>query len=201
MDLFVVFVTFLLLLIQFIGHVSSAGQLSDHFRSISSGLRSVRGGADELPQPDRKPTDAEKAILGIGSFHAFRSIDVEKLQNVAHSMTVTECLTAASVADDRGLSKIEASQRLIIYGENKLTEAPQKSIFGLIFEQFQDRLVQILLGVAILSGVLSLLEVSDAKEVSIDALVEPIVIVSILILNAIVGIWQTKSAEDSLVAL
>ena len=194
---FAVFIT-LLLLFHWTEQISSASQLSSHIRSCSSKWNGIRGGAE-----DGEAEADTKVVIGVGSFHddTINSIDIEKLLSVAHSMTITECLSVAGVSYNQGLSSTEALQRLTKYGKNSLTEAPSKSIFGLLFEQFQDRLVQILLGVAVLSGVLSIVEVSGSKEVSIDALVEPIVIVSILCLNAVVGIWQTKSAEDSLEAL
>jgi Ca2+-transporting ATPase len=73
----------------------------------------------------------------------------------------------------------------------------------LVLEQFEDRLVQILLGVALLSGVFSYLEVRQATgdEALWKSFVEPFVILAILILNAAVGVWQTSSAQDSLEAL
>lgn len=188
------FLISLLLLFHWTEQISSVSQLSSHSRSYSSKWSSVRGGSE---------AEADTTENGFGHLHdnTIHLIDIEKLQSVAYSMTIAECLSAASVSDNQGLSSTEALQRLTKYGNNKLTEAPTKSIFSLIFEQFQDRLVQILLGVAVLSGVLSILEVRGSKEVSMDALVEPFVIVSILCLNAVVGIWQTKSAEDSLEAL
>ena len=124
----------------------------------------------------------------------------EQLHSRAHSLTAKECLNILGTSDSFGLSTLDVSQRLQQYGENKLEDAPPKSILAMIIEQFQDRLVQILLGVAVLSGILSVFEV-ETKEMGIEALVEPIVILSILCLNAVVGIWQTKSAESSIEAL
>lgn len=66
---------------------------------------------------------------------------------------------------------------------------------SLLVEQFQDKLVQVLLAVAALSAVLA------AFENDLHAFAEPVVILSILILNALVGVWQTLSAEGSLDAL
>lgn len=62
-------------------------------------------------------------------------------------------------------------------------------------EQFEDRLVQILLAVAVVSSVLSMFEEDPS------AFVEPLVIVLILVVNALVGIWQGRSAEGALDAL
>lgn len=102
-----------------------------------------------------------------------------------------------------GLTTEEAQNRAKQYGKNKLDPPKGKSLLSLICEQFEDRLVQILLGVAVLSGIFSYLEVRQS--VGDDALwksfVEPFVILAILILNAAVGVWQTSSAQGSLDAL
>lgn len=113
----------------------------------------------------------------------------------AHWMTATECLDSLSVSEASGLSSEEASRRLRYYGENVLSEARAKSLLQLFVEQFQDRLVQILLSVATFSALIA------AVEKDYHAAIETSVILAILVLNAIVGIVQTKSAENSLEAL
>jgi len=69
--------------------------------------------------------------------------------------------------------------------------------------------VQILLAVAVLSALFSVAEVvqhqqQQTQEVATaiwKSFVEPGVILAILVLNAVVGVWQTRSASDSLAAL
>ena len=105
-----------------------------------------------------------------------------------------------------GLSNDEAERRLKQYGVNSLQKPRAKSLLILILEQFQDRLVQILLIVAIISAVFSVAEVASfSGDTSPHAIwksfVEPIVIVTILVLNAVVSVWQSRSASDSLAAL
>jgi P-type Ca2+ transporter type 2C len=110
----------------------------------------------------------------------------------------------------KGLTNMDASRRLQQYGPNSLQKPPGKSLFTLIIQQFEDRLVQILLAVAILSALFSIAEVttsslevgsSVAPEAIWKSFVEPLVIVAILIVNAAVGVWQSRSASDSLAAL
>jgi hypothetical protein len=69
------------------------------------------------------------------------------------------------------------------YGANVLSTPSGKSMFKLVAEQFEDGLVQILVGVALLSGVFSFMEFrgeGDAEGFLLKAFVEPIVISSIL---------------------
>ena len=113
----------------------------------------------------------------------------------AHCMTSAECLESLNSNVERGLSTQEVQSRQDVYGLNVLPLPPTKSIFKLILEQFQDKLVQVLLFVAMLSAALAVVE----KDV--HAIAEPFIIVLILTLNACVGIWQSKSATDSLEAL
>jgi len=98
-----------------------------------------------------------------------------------------------------GLSQDQVAARLAQYGPNALESSPGKSTWQLILEQFEDRLVQILLGVAILSGIFSYLELGDHPWY--QSFVEPMVILAILIMNAAVGVWQSQSAQGSLEAL
>ena len=106
-----------------------------------------------------------------------------------------------------------------------MVEAARPSLWKLIAEQFQDRLVQILVLVAVISAIFSVLEynqhsgsstasiteaasavaaaaaASSGENSLLQAFVEPLVIVAILVLNAAVGVWQSQSAQDSLQAL
>ncbi len=118
------------------------------------------------------------------------------------SMTVAELWELLESSPD-GLSTDDAQARIQQYGRNALQASKGKSIMTLVLEQFEDRLVQILLGVALLSGIFSYLEVRQATgdEALWKSFVEPFVILSILVLNAAVGVWQTSSAQDSLEAL
>jgi len=110
---------------------------------------------------------------------------------------------------EQGLSNSEVTKRQSQFGQNLLQTPPGKSLFRCILDQFDDRLVQILLFVAGLSGIFSYYEHYIDIDVTsqnqnmhwIKSFMEPIIILTILILNATVGVWQERSAEGSLDAL
>jgi len=118
------------------------------------------------------------------------------------SMSISELYEVLETTED-GLTSEQSEASLQKYGKNTLKDAPPKSILKLILEQFEDRLVQILLVVAALSGIFSYLEVRhDTGNTPLwKSFVEPLVITSILVINAAVGTWQTRSAQGSLKAL
>jgi Ca2+-transporting ATPase len=125
----------------------------------------------------------------------------------AGAIPLSSLLKQLQSSESSGLSTEQAASRLLQFGRNALTKAPRKSIWTLILEQFEDRLVQILLLVAVLSGVFSYMEHvqhSGGDEESssfLSAFVEPLVILTILFINAAIGVWQSQSASDSLAAL
>ena len=108
---------------------------------------------------------------------------------------------AADLANDqiKGLSSAKAAELLAQYGPNELAKEEGKSLMALILEQFDDMLVKILLAAAAVSFGLAMLE--EQKNDEISPYVEPAVILIILILNAIVGVWQESNAESALEAL
>ena len=60
-----------------------------------------------------------------------------------------------------GLSREERENRLFVYGPNELEQPPERSLISYIIEQFDDKLVRILLVVAVVSAFFGLLELKD----------------------------------------
>ncbi|MBM4134324.1 MAG: cation-translocating P-type ATPase [Nitrospira sp.] len=87
-----------------------------------------------------------------------------------------------------GLSEREAQGRVAVHGPNELPEAPPASPFTLFFAQFSSLIVWVLIGAAIVSGLLQ--EWLDAAA-----------ILAIVFLNALLGFVQEYKAERSLAAL
>ncbi|MBA0582626.1 hypothetical protein Gorai_024762 [Gossypium raimondii] len=119
----------------------------------------------------------------------------------AWARDVKQCEEKYQVNRELGLPSAEVEKRRQIYGLNELLKHEPTSIFQLLLEQFNDTLVRILLAAAIISFVLAWYDGEGRGEKEITAFVEPLVIFLILIVNAIVGIWQESSAEKALEAL
>ncbi|KAJ5709919.1 Sarcoplasmic/endoplasmic reticulum calcium ATPase 1 [Penicillium malachiteum] len=102
-----------------------------------------------------------------------------------------------NVSENAGLSQDAVLKSRQKHGPNALAEEPPTPLWELILEQFKDQLVLILLGSAAVSFVLALFEEGDDW----TAFVDPAVILTILILNAVVGVTQESSAEKAIAAL
>ena len=79
-------------------------------------------------------------------------------------------------------------------GENKLSEGKKESIFIKFLKQFNDFMILILIGAAIVSAVIAFV---DGTSDYLDS----IIILVIVVLNAIMGVAQEAKAEKSLEAL
>ncbi|MGE5138653.1 MAG: cation-translocating P-type ATPase, partial [Rudaea sp.] len=94
-----------------------------------------------------------------------------------------------------GLSSDEAARRAARYGRNELHPPPPISPLKLLLEQFTDFIVLVLIAAAIISGALALWTGKS------EELVNPIAILAIVILNALLGFLQEYRAERALAAL
>ncbi|KAL7115631.1 hypothetical protein ACP275_04G194300 [Erythranthe tilingii] len=119
----------------------------------------------------------------------------------AWSIDARECEEKYEVSREHGLTTDEVEKRRQIYGFNELEKHDGPSIFRLVLDQFNDTLVRILLVAAVVSFVLAWCDGNEGGEMEITAFVEPLVIFLILIVNAIVGVWQENNAEKALDAL
>ena len=119
----------------------------------------------------------------------------EEKQLTFHDKSREEVLKELSSAPDVGLSMAEVSSRKERFGENKLREKKKKTMLGRFLEQFKDVMIIILLLAAAVSFVIACVE-KNPKE-----FFEPVLILLIVVLNAIMGVMQESKAEKALDAL
>lgn len=112
-----------------------------------------------------------------------------------HSQSQAEVLEQLSVDPMTGLSAAEVTARLERYGENKLREKKKKTTFQRFLDQFKDVMILILIAAAIVSFVVVCVEQNWGE------LFEPALILLIVILNAVMGVYQEGKAEKALDAL
>jgi calcium-translocating P-type ATPase len=94
----------------------------------------------------------------------------------------------ALATGDRGLSSEVARERLAEYGPNRLAEQPPTSALELLVHQFKSPLIYILLVAAVVT-------------IAIGEYIDAGVIAAVLVINAAIGFFQEKRAEDSVRAL
>jgi len=104
-----------------------------------------------------------------------------------HSLSIDEALELLETTG-KGLSSFEARSREEKFGFNVLYEKKKKSVFFVFLSQFTDFMILILLGAALISGIVG--EIADS-----------IVILIIVLLNAIIGFVQEFRAEKAMDAL
>ena len=73
-----------------------------------------------------------------------------------HRQSVEEACASLKTDLKTGLSSAEASERLKKYGSNELDKEEDKTLWERIMEQFEDILVQILLGAATISFIIAI---------------------------------------------
>lgn len=92
-----------------------------------------------------------------------------------------------------GLTTIDAEERLRNDGKNKLEEASKDSIIKKLLMQFADPMIIILVVAAAISGVTSFY--------SNESFADVIIILAVVIINAILGVYQESKAEKAIEAL
>ena len=96
---------------------------------------------------------------------------------------------------ETGLSSTQVQERQDKFGKNKLKEKKKKSLIRRFFEQFKDVMIIILIIASIVSFAIACIE-KNPKE-----FFEPILILVIVIINAVMGVVQESKAEKALDAL
>ena len=104
-----------------------------------------------------------------------------------------ETVLADAGSTSEGLSEQEAAERLAANGKNKLAEGKKDSLIKRFVKQLMDPMILILLAAAAISGVLAVVEGESFADV--------IIILAVVIINAVLGVYQENKAEKAIEAL
>ena len=114
---------------------------------------------------------------------------------IPHSEKLTELLNHLNVEPQKGLDSRVVSERLARFGENRLREGKKKTNFQRFLDQFKDVMIIILIIAALISFGIACYE-GEPRE-----FFEPVLILLIVVINAVMGVLQESKAEKALDAL
>ncbi len=114
---------------------------------------------------------------------------------IPYKTSLEELISTLQTDRSLGLDENEAAVRKEKYGENKLTEKKKKTAVQRFFDQFKDAMILILIAAAIVSFTVVCVERNWGE------LFEPALILLIVLLNAVMGVYQEGKAEKALDAL
>ncbi|ACK65280.1 calcium-translocating P-type ATPase, PMCA-type [Rippkaea orientalis PCC 8801] len=110
-----------------------------------------------------------------------------------HAISSQESLEKLQTDPEQGLTPEQISHRQQYFGPNELTETGGRSPLTILWEQFTNIMLVMLIAVAIISGILDLRQGKFPKDA--------IAIFAIVILNGLLGYLQESRAEQALAAL
>ncbi|WP_125587846.1 cation-translocating P-type ATPase [Companilactobacillus jidongensis] len=112
----------------------------------------------------------------------------QQLSNAFYAQSESEVLTELD-ATSEGLNSEQVNERVNKYGPNKLDDGKKKSLLQKFLEQFKDLMILVLLAAAVISAVVS------------HDVVDSVIILAVVIINAILGVFQESRAEAAIEAL
>lgn len=112
----------------------------------------------------------------------------EQLNNAFHAQDEATVLQSLDSRKE-GLTSEEAAQRISEYGPNALEAGEKRTLLQKFLDQFKDFMILVLLVAAIISATVGG-EVADA-----------IIILSVVVINAALGVFQEQKAEEAIEAL
>lgn len=105
----------------------------------------------------------------------------------------TESVFKALETDESGLSSASVEERLLKYGQNKLDEGKKVTLLQRFLAQLKDPMTIILLVAAAVSGMTAIY--------SGESFADVIIILAVVIVNALLGVYQENKAEKAIEAL
>ena len=111
-----------------------------------------------------------------------------------YAISVPKLIEETGCRPERGLSEKEAARLQTKYGPNELAQEKGPGLFARFAGQFKDFMILTLLAAALISFLASYIR-GEAD------FTDPCIILAIVIINAMIGVYQEKKAEHSLEAL
>lgn len=111
-----------------------------------------------------------------------------------YSKNLNEVVASFNTTEN-GLSKQEASKRLLENGKNELAHGKKKTMLARFFAQFKDVMIIVLIAAAVVSAIITIVQGQYGD------LIDSAIIMFIVIVNAIIGVAQESKAEAALEAL
>ena len=110
-----------------------------------------------------------------------------------HTLSADKALQILDTDSETGLTSEQVTQRQQQYGLNELKEVPGRSTLEILWDQFTNIMLVMLIAVAIVSAVIDFRKGNFPKDA--------VAIFSIVILNGMLGYFQESRAEQALAAL
>jgi P-type Ca2+ transporter type 2C len=117
-----------------------------------------------------------------------------------HTLTIDRSLAQLETDVHIGLTELQIIDRQQQFGTNELVAAASRQWWQILLDQFTNIMLVMLLIVAVVSGIFDFIEIQSGKTSGLP-FKDTIAILSIVILNGILGYFQESRAEQALAAL
>jgi P-type Ca2+ transporter type 2C len=117
-----------------------------------------------------------------------------------HTLTIDRALVQLETDAQRGLTEPQIIDRQQEFGTNELVAAASRQWWQILLDQFTNIMLVMLIFVALISGIFDFTEIQAGKTSGLPYK-DTIAILSIVILNGILGYVQESRAEQALAAL
>ena len=134
----------------------------------------------------KNETHIRKTVYGF--FVGMKGVNMEKEYLKSSEEILKELNTST-----QGLTDQQAEQRLAQYGENRLQEGRKITMLERFVEELKDPMLIMLMAAAVVSAITNI--------ISGDPLTEVFIIIAVVLLNAVLGVFQESKAEEAIEAL
>ncbi|WP_373543286.1 cation-transporting P-type ATPase, partial [Chamaesiphon sp.] len=117
-----------------------------------------------------------------------------------HTLTIDRTLSRLETDEKTGLTDRQIIDRRQEFGANELVAAASRQWWQILLDQCTNIMLVMLMVVAVVSGIFDFIEIQAGKTSGLPYK-DTIAILSIVILNGILGYFQESRAEQALAAL